>query len=100
MEVIEDGDPEDNAAPYDEDEDGFIKAMEAYTLQFCLRTGAKTLQQKAMANYELKFKRGTEVTAHMTRFRTILKYTNRFPGNDSVQAFDSKLITFDSFPKA
>ena len=70
---IRDGDPEDNGAPYDEGEDGFIKAMEAYTLQFCPMTGAKTLQQRVMANYEFKFKRGTEAAAHMTPFRTILK---------------------------
>ena len=94
LEVIKEGDPEDNGAPYDEDEDGFIKAMEAYILQFCQRTGAKTLQQRVMANW------GTEVAAHMTWFRTILKYTDRLPGDDLVQRFDCKLITFHLFPKA
>ena len=78
---------EDNGVSYDEDEDGFIKAMEAYILQFCPRTGAKTLQQRAMSNYELKFKRGSEAAAHMTQFRAILKYTGRLPGNDLVQPF-------------
>ena len=81
LEVIEDGDPEDNRAPCDEGEDGFIKAMEAYILRFCQRIEAKTLQQRAMANYEIKFKRGTEVAARVTRFRTILKYTNILPWN-------------------
>ena len=53
-----------------------------------------------MANYEFKFKRGTEVAAHMTQFHNFLKYTERLPGEDTVQNFESKMITFDSFPKA
>ena len=53
-----------------------------------------------MANFEFKFKRGTEVPAHISRFRQIRKYTKHLPGSDSVQAFDSKMIIFDSFPKA
>ena len=85
---------------YDEGEDDFIKAMEAYILQFCPRTRAQTLQQRAMANYKFKLKIGTEVAAHMTRFRTILKYADRLPGEDFVQDFASKLITSESFPKA
>ena len=82
VEVIKEGDPEDNGAPYNEGEDVFIKAMEAYTLQFCPRTGAKTLQQRVMANCEFKFKIGTEVAAYTTRYRTILKYTDQLPGKD------------------
>ena len=60
---------EDIGAAYDEDEDegGFIKVMEQYILQICPRTGAKILQQRAMVNYKLKFKRETGVlAAHMT----------------------------------
>ena len=100
MGVLDNRDPEDNGAARDEDEDGFIKAMEQCILQFCPRTGAKTLQQRAMANYKFKFKRGTGVAAHMTRFFAILKYTDRLSGDDFVQDFDSKLLTFNSFPKA
>ena len=71
LEVLDNGDLEDNRAAYDEyAEDSFIKAMEQYILQFfprtgakpyilqfCPRTRAKTLQQRAMANYKFKFKR-------------------------------------------
>ena len=76
LEVLDNGDPEENRAAYNEDEDGFIKEMEQYILQFSPRTGAKTLQQRAIADYEFKFKRGTGVAGHMTCFCTILKYTD------------------------
>ena len=76
LEVIEEGGQEDNGAPYNEGGDGSIKAMEVYIIQFCRRTRAKTLQQRAMANYEFKLKRGTEVAVHMTWFKTVLKYTD------------------------
>ena len=36
----------------------------------------------------------------MTRFCQIPKYTDQLPGSDEVQLFNSKVITFDSFPKA
>ena len=55
LEVIKDGDPEDNGAPYDEGKDGFIKVIKAYIPQFCPKTAIKTLQQRAIANYEFKF---------------------------------------------
>ena len=101
IELLKDGDPEDNEAVFDDDEDGFIKTMEQYyILQFFPSTDAKTLQQRAMANYKFKFKRGTEVAGHMIQFRTILKYADRLPGDNYVQDFDSKLTTFDSLPKA
>ena len=61
MEVLNEGDSEDDGAAFDEDKGGLIKAMEQHILQFCPRQGAKTLQQGAMVNYEFKFKRGTEM---------------------------------------
>ena len=84
IEVLNGGVQDDNGAAFDNDEDGFIKAMEQYILQFCPRTGSKTLQQRAVAKYKFKFKRGTKVAAHMTQFHTILKYTDRLPGDDYV----------------
>ena len=65
LEVLNEGDPKDDRAAFNEDKDGFIKEMEHCILQFCPRQGAKTLQQRTMAIYEFKFKRGTEVAAHM-----------------------------------
>ena len=101
LEIIDDGDPEDNEQPFDEDDaDGFIKAMDQHDLQFCPRRNTKTCQLWAMNNFDFKFKRGTEVSTHISRFRQILKYAERLPGMDSVQLFDSKMITFDSFPKS
>ena len=77
LEILEEGDPEDNGQPFeDEDEDGFIKAMEQYVLQFFPRPNTKTCQLWAIGNFDFKFKRGTEVSAHMSRFRQILKYTD------------------------
>ena len=79
LEVLYEDSPEDDGAVFKQDEDVFIKAMGQYILQFYPRQGAKTLQHRAMANYEFKFKRGTEVTAHMTWSCTILKCTERLP---------------------
>ena len=78
LEVLDDGDPEDDGQPFDtEDEDGFIKAMDQSILQFCPRQNTKTsCQLWAMGNFDFKFKRGTEVAAHMSRFRQIFKYTD------------------------
>ena len=101
LEVLDNGDPEDNGQPFDdEDEDGFIKAMEQYILQFCPQQNVKTCQLRSMGNFDFRFKRGTEVAAHMTRFRHILNYTGRLPDSDMLQPFNSKIIIFDSFPKA
>ena len=52
-----------------------------------------------MGNFDFKFKRGTEVSTHISRFRQILKYTKCLPGVDNVQIFNCKMIIFDSFPK-
>jgi len=101
MEVLRDGDPEDDGQPFDEeDEDGFFKAMEQYTLQYSPKKNSKTCQLKAMAGLEFKFKRGVNVAEHITRLRQILKYTDRLPGRDAVQPFDSKMIIFETFPIA
>ena len=101
LEVLEEGDPEDNEQPFDdEDEDGFIKAMDQYILQFCTRQNANTCQLCATGNFDFKFKRETEVSAHMSWFQQFLKYTEQLPGTDTVQVFNSKMIMFDSFPKA
>ena len=53
-----------------------------------------------MGNFDFKFKRGIEVSTHISRFRQILKYTKRLPGVDTGQMFNCKMIIFDSFPKA
>ena len=95
MEGLNDGGLEDNEVAFDEDEDGFIKATKQYILHSCPRKGAYTLHQRATANYKFKFKGGIEVAAHMTQFCTILKYTKWLPGDDYVQHFESKTITFD-----
>ena len=62
-----------------EDEDSFIKAMKQYTLQLSPKKNAKTCQLKAMSSHEFKFKRGTDVAEHITRFQQILKYADRLP---------------------
>ena len=74
--------------------------MDQYILQFSPRRNANTCQLRAMGNFDFKFKRGTEVSTHISRFRQILKYMERFPGTDTVQLFNSKMIIFDFFPKA
>ena len=65
-----------------------------------LKQWAKTCQLRAMGNFDFQFKRGTGVSAHISRFQQILKYTERLPGTDTVQVFNSNMIIFDSFPKA
>ena len=68
IEVLEDGDPEDDGRPFDtEDEDGFFKAMEQYILQYSPKKNSKTCQLKTMAGHEFKFKRGANVAEHITR---------------------------------
>ena len=76
IEVLDNGDPEDNGQPFDvEDENGFIKAMEQYTLlQFSPKKNTKTCQLKAMAGHHFKLKRGADAAKHITRLRQILKY--------------------------
>ena len=101
LDVFEECDPKDNGQPFDEeDEDGFIKAMDQYILQFCPRQNDKTCELCTMGNFDFKFKKGTEISVHMSRLRQILKHTDRLPGSDTLQPFNSKLIIFDSFPKA
>ena len=100
--ILNDGSPEDNGQPFDEDDaDGFIKAMDQYVLHFCPGRNAKTCQLRATGNLCFKFKRGIEVSTHISRFRQILKYhAERLPGTDTVQLFDSTMIIFESIPKS
>ena len=81
------GPEEDNCSVFEKDKDGFINVTEQCVLQFCQRSGAKLLQLRAMGNPDFKFKRGTNVAAHMTCcFHTILKYTGTPP--DSEQSLE------------
>ena len=101
LDVLEERNPEDDGQPFnEEDEVGFIKAMNQYILQFYPQQNTKTCQLCAMSNFDFKFKRGTEVSAHMSKFRQILKYTDQLPGSNTIQPFDRKLIIPDSFPEA
>ena len=97
IEVLGDGDPEDDGQPFDP-EDGFIKSMERNILQFSPKKNAKTCQLKAMACHHLMFKRGADVAEHITWLRQILKYADQHPGRDTVQLFDSKMIISETSP--
>ena len=43
VEGLDNDDPENNGAAFDEDEDGFIKVMDQYILHLYSRAGAKIL---------------------------------------------------------
>ena len=102
LEVLDTGDPEDNGAPYNqEDKDGFIKAMEQYVLQFGSNTKAQLMQLRAMLNQDFfKFNRGTTVAAHATRYQAICQYIGRLPGNKQLTQEKIKLLVYCLFPKA
>ena len=58
------------------------KQMEQYALQYCPQLGARKMQLRAMTSRGFLYKKGSNVTEHMARYRapSIIKYTILLPG--------------------
>ena len=61
--------PKGDGTHYDEDEDGFIKCMQQYVLDFCPDINAQLIQMRATMTPEFKFTQGTNVQEHSIQYR-------------------------------
>ena len=97
--ILNKGNPETNK-DYTNDLAGFTAAMNQYILTCILQGNAKTLQINTMRGDAFKFKKGANVADHISCLCTIVTYTIRLPGIDTINDFKTRLLIFKTFPKA